>query len=164
MTRLTLAMCALALFASAPALASDLPAVCLRSAPMGDMAMGDMGMGDMAMGDTAMGDTAMGDMAMGDMAMGDAQMAPAGPDPAHADLMAGMGVMNADMMAGGTAADIDVAFVCSMIPHHQGAIAMAKAELAHGDDPWARKLAETIIAAQEKEIADMKDWLIRQPQ
>ena len=149
MTRLTLAMCALALFASAPALASDLPAVCLRSAPMGDMAMGDMGMGDMAMGDTA---------------MGDAQMAPAGPDPAHADLMAGMGVMNADMMAGGTAADIDVAFVCSMIPHHQGAIAMAKAELAHGDDPWARKLAETIIGAQEKEIADMKDWLIRQPQ
>ena len=149
MTRLTLAMCALALFASAPALASDLPAVCLKSAPMGDMAMGDMGMGDMAMGDTA---------------MGDAQMAPAGPDPAHADLMAGMGVMNADMMAGGTAADIDVAFVCSMIPHHQGAIAMAKAELAHGDDPWARKLAETIIAAQEKEIADMKDWLIRQPQ
>ncbi len=134
MTRLTLAVCALVLLAGAPALAADLPAICLKDDPMGGMAMGD------------------------------ASMAPAAPDAAHAELMAGMGAMNADMMAGGTAADIDVAFVCSMIPHHQGAIAMAKAELAHGDDPWARKLAEAVIAAQEKEIADMKDWLSKQPQ
>lgn len=82
-----------------------------------------------------------------------------GGDAAHQDLMDGMDAMNADMMAGGTASDIDVAFVCSMIPHHRGAIDMAKAELAHGDDPWARQLAEGIIAAQEKEIADMLKWL-----
>lgn len=80
-------------------------------------------------------------------------------DAAHQDLMDGMDAMNSDMMAGGTATDIDVAFVCSMIPHHRGAIDMAKAELAHGDDPWARQLAEDIIAAQEKEIADMLRWL-----
>jgi uncharacterized protein (DUF305 family) len=85
-------------------------------------------------------------------------MAPTG-DAAHQDLMDGMYAMNADMMAGGTATDLDVAFVCSMIPHHRGAIDMAKAELAHGDDPWARKLAEGIIAAQEKEIREMMAWL-----
>jgi uncharacterized protein (DUF305 family) len=63
------------------------------------------------------------------------------------------------MMVGGLAADIDVAFICSMIPHHRGAIDMARAELAHGDDPFARELAEAIIVAQEKEIADMLAWL-----
>ena len=88
----------------------------------------------------------------------------AGASDAHTELMAGMDAMNADMMAGGTAADIDVAFICSMIPHHRGAIDMAKAELAHGDDPWAKELANAIIAAQEKEIADMLAWLEKQPQ
>jgi uncharacterized protein (DUF305 family) len=82
-----------------------------------------------------------------------------GGSPAHQDLMGGMDQMNADMMAGGTATDIDVAFVCSMIPHHRGAIDMAQAELAHGDDPWAKELATAIIAAQEQEIADMLAWL-----
>lgn len=86
----------------------------------------------------------------------------AGADQAHADLMAGMAKMNADMAAGGTASDIDVAFVCSMIPHHRGAIDMAKAELAHGDDPFARDMAEKVVAAQEQEIADMLAWLDRQ--
>ncbi|MBK8083688.1 MAG: DUF305 domain-containing protein [Devosia sp.] len=85
-----------------------------------------------------------------------------GGDAAHVDLMDGMTAMNRDMMAGGTAADIDVAFVCSMIPHHRGAIDMARAELAHGDDPWARTLAEAIIVAQEKEIAEMLAWLAEQ--
>lgn len=98
----------------------------------------------------------------GDMQMPAAHGSMAMPSPAHDELMAGMDQMNADMMMGGTAADIDVAFVCSMIPHHRGAIDMAKAELAHGDDPWARTLAETIIAAQEKEIADMLAWLGQQ--
>ncbi|MDC9824045.1 DUF305 domain-containing protein [Devosia sp. ZB163] len=85
-----------------------------------------------------------------------------GGSPAHQDLMDGMDQMNADMMAGGTAADIDVAFVCSMIPHHRGAIDMAEAELAHGDDPWARELAQAVVTAQEKEIADMIAWLEKQ--
>ena len=93
--------------------------------------------------------------AMGDMAMGS-------PDAAHQELMAGMDQMNADMDRGATATDIDVAFVCAMIPHHQGAIDMAKAELAHGDDPWAKELAQGIITAQEKEIAEMLDWLGKQ--
>ncbi len=82
-------------------------------------------------------------------------------DEAHHALMEGMDQMHADMDAAMKAEDIDVAFICGMIPHHQGAIAMAKAELAYGDDPFARKLAEKIIAAQEAEIGQMQEWLAK---
>ena len=80
-------------------------------------------------------------------------------DEGHQALMAGMGKMNADMDQGMKAEDIDVAFICGMIPHHQGAIDMAKAELQYGDDPFARELAQKVIEAQEAEIAQMKEWL-----
>jgi uncharacterized protein (DUF305 family) len=50
-------------------------------------------------------------------------------------------------------------FVKGMPPHHQGAIDMAKVELANGKDPELRKLAETIIKDQEKQIQVMQAWL-----
>lgn len=80
-------------------------------------------------------------------------------DAAHSDLMAGMDVTNKQMMDGMMVEDIDVAFVCGMIPHHQGAINMAKAELEHGDNQWAKDMAQKVIDAQEAEIAEMVEWL-----
>lgn len=53
----------------------------------------------------------------------------------------------------------DVDFVRGMIPHHQGAVEMARIVLAHGKDPELKKLAEGIIAAQDKEIIFMNEWL-----
>lgn len=58
----------------------------------------------------------------------------------------------------------DVDFAAGMIAHHQGAIDMAKVVLEHGSDPDLRKLAEGIIAAQETEIAFMRDWLAKNGQ
>lgn len=53
----------------------------------------------------------------------------------------------------------DADFVKGMIPHHAGAVDMAKVVLAFGKDPELKKLAESIIAAQESEIALMQRWL-----
>jgi uncharacterized protein (DUF305 family) len=55
----------------------------------------------------------------------------------------------------------DVDFVKGMIAHHQGAVDMAKIVLEHGKDPEVKKLAETIVAAQEAEIKWMQDWLAK---
>ena len=55
----------------------------------------------------------------------------------------------------------DKDFVNGMIPHHQGAVEMAKIVLQYGKDPALKKLASDIVKAQDKEIAFMKAWLAK---
>jgi uncharacterized protein (DUF305 family) len=53
----------------------------------------------------------------------------------------------------------DVDFRTHMIPHHEGAIAMAQVALKYAGDAETRKMAQQIIDEQEKQVADMKAWL-----
>jgi uncharacterized protein (DUF305 family) len=55
--------------------------------------------------------------------------------------------------------DADIDFMKQMKGHHQAAIDMAKVELANGKDAEAKKLAQEIVAAQEREIATIDTWL-----
>ncbi len=54
--------------------------------------------------------------------------------------------------------NIDQHFIAQMIPHHEGAIAMAKVALERAKRPEVLSLANGIISAQEKEIKDMRSW------
>ncbi|CDX57275.1 conserved exported hypothetical protein [Mesorhizobium plurifarium] len=82
--------------------------------------------------------------------------------PATTGYEAAMKKMHKDMAIKYTG-NADVDFVRGMIPHHQGAIDMAKVVIANGKDPEIRKLAEGVVTAQEAEIKEMKDWLANHP-
>ena len=70
------------------------------------------------------------------------------------------GVGDGHMMSNGSmmGQNIDQHFIVQMIPHHEGAIAMAKIALQRSKRPEMLSLAQGIIEAQEKEIADMRGW------
>ncbi len=52
--------------------------------------------------------------------------------------------------------DVDTDFVAMMVPHHQGAIDMAQAELRYGHNEQLRRMAQEIIVTQQQEIAAMR--------
>jgi len=80
---------------------------------------------------------------------------------ADRDMMGAMTTMNRGMSAAPATGDADQDFVAMMIPHHQGAIDMARVELKYGKDPMLRRLATDIVSAQEKEIKEMQSWQAR---
>ena len=69
---------------------------------------------------------------------------------------ASMRKMMADMMVKPTG-DVDHDFVAMMVPHHQGAVDMAKAELNYGHNVQLRRLAQEIVATQQREITVMRN-------
>jgi uncharacterized protein (DUF305 family) len=75
------------------------------------------------------------------------------------ELVGSMHVMHAAMSSVQPTGDNDVDFVKLMLPHHQAAIDMAKTQLASGQDPQMRRLAQEIITDQQSEIELMQLWL-----
>jgi uncharacterized protein (DUF305 family) len=68
----------------------------------------------------------------------------------------GMGKMSMDL--GPADASLDLRFIDAMTPHHQGAVEMAKEAQQKSKRPEVQKLAANIIQAQDKELAQMKQW------
>lgn len=81
------------------------------------------------------------------------------PEPFQKEMNEGMEKMMHDMHARGYTGNPDIDFLNMMIPHHQGAIEMARLVLVYGRDPITRMLAEEIIASQQVEIDAMKKRL-----
>lgn len=75
------------------------------------------------------------------------------------EMDAGMDKMMKDMHAPEYTGNPDVDFLAMMIPHHEGAVEMARLVLIHGTDPLVRKLAEDIISSQTSEIKTMQQRL-----
>lgn len=105
----------------------------------------------------------------------DAHHRAATPPPAAAEFVAtserpfqallddAMARMHAGMVGAPRTGDPDRDFVTQMIPHHQGAIDMARALLVHGRDPGLQRLAKEIITDQQSEIDLMRAWLDAHP-
>ena len=118
-------------------------------AMMQNMPQGCMGMMQQMM---------QGGMMRGGMMQGQQGQATNQPEAAKA-YMAAMDKMHGPMMQAAQEGDPDVAFVKGMIPHHQGAIDMAKVVLQHGKDEQTKKWANDVIREQQREIDEMQEWL-----
>lgn len=119
------------------------------AAPMGKMDMGKMSTGKMGMG--------MMDMETMQTMM--KTMMPSSGDAASTKDFKSADMKMMHGMAVPYTGNADVDFRAKMIPHHQGSIDMAKVALAHAKDETTKALAAQIIKDQEREIAEMREWL-----
>jgi len=87
-----------------------------------------------------------------------AQVRPAGPQFMH-EMNGSMERMDRQMATAPMNGNVDHDFAAMMIPHHRGAIDMAKVELSYGTDPVMRRLAQEILVDQQSEIDAMRLWL-----
>jgi uncharacterized protein (DUF305 family) len=85
----------------------------------------------------------------------DAELAKAGVKPGTLAVEEHMMGMDGDPSMLQKADPFDAAFIKMMIPHHEGAIEMAREELDKGKDPELRELAENIVETQQREIDQM---------
>ena len=108
----------------------------------------------------------MGHSMSGMAGMSHGHVAPGTPAAAYQRGMDSvMVVMDEGMrrMTGARPDDIDASFAAMMLPHHQGAVDMARLQLLYGHDPALRRLAQSIIAEQQVEIQQMAAWLKQHP-
>jgi len=80
-------------------------------------------------------------------------------EPDWSELIASMDKMHMAMGTIKRSGDADIDFVRLMLPHHQGAIDMAKVQLLYGKDGQMRRLAQEIVTEQQLEIELMQHWL-----
>lgn len=73
----------------------------------------------------------------------------------------GMDTMHSEMMAGIADPNPDMAFARGMLPHHIGAVDMAKIQLKYGKNEEMRQLAQQVINAQQAEIEQMQNWIAK---
>ena len=78
------------------------------------------------------------------------------PRGTDASQMEAMGMTDPEELAGRR--PFDRAFIDAMIPHHESAIEMAGVALDESENPEIREIAGAIVDAQEREIAQMRDW------
>jgi uncharacterized protein (DUF305 family) len=103
-----------------------------------------------------------GEHAMGDMMPGTSEAGPGATTPFARLMETAMTVMDDGMRRAPMTGEPDHDFAAMMIPHHQGAIDMAKAELLYGTNPVLRRLAQEIFVTQNAEIQVMQMELQKQ--